>query len=122
MPDVLRTLAAYVPPGLVRAILADPSPPHLAENQTDYFSAATLFADVSGFTPLTEALAQKGLEGPEELTRLLNTYFSRMISLVEAEGGELVKFSGDAMTVIASPLNLTNSPPSASTTPIMRLK
>jgi class 3 adenylate cyclase len=62
--------------------------------------AAVLFADVSGFTPLAEILAQRGAEGPEELTRLLNSYFSRIIALLEGEGGEVVKFSGDALTVL----------------------
>jgi class 3 adenylate cyclase/predicted ATPase len=100
MTSLLRTLAAYVPPGIVRVTLreAPPSPP--TEATVDRFPAAVLFADVSGFTPLTEALAQKGAEGPEELTRLLNGYFSRMITLVEAQGGEVVKFSGDAVTVV----------------------
>jgi predicted ATPase/class 3 adenylate cyclase len=64
------------------------------------FPAAVLFADISGFTPLAEALAQSGEEGPEEMTRLLNAYFSRLIAAIEAEGGEVVKFSGDAVTVL----------------------
>jgi class 3 adenylate cyclase/predicted ATPase len=100
MTSLLRTLAAYVPPGVVRATLraVAPSPP--TEATAERFPAAVLFADVSGFTPLTEALAQKGAEGPEELTRLLNGYFSRMIDLIEAQGGEVVKFSGDAVTVV----------------------
>jgi class 3 adenylate cyclase/tetratricopeptide (TPR) repeat protein len=100
MTDLLRTLAAYVPPDIVRATLGGSSPAPPAEAQADRFPAAVLFADVSGFTPLTEALAQKGAEGPEELTRLLNGYFSRMIALIEAQGGEVVKFSGDAVTVV----------------------
>ena len=100
MSELLRTLAAYVPPNLIRATLSEAAPVIPTEAQADRFPAAVLFADVSGFTPLTEALAQKGLEGPEELTRLLNTYFTRMISLIEAEGGEVVKFSGDAVTVV----------------------
>ncbi len=100
MTDLLRTLAAYVPPDIVRATLSETSPAPATEAQADRFSAAVLFADVSGFTPLTEALAQKGAEGPEELTRLLNGYFSRMIALIEAGGGEVVKFSGDAVTVV----------------------
>jgi predicted ATPase/class 3 adenylate cyclase len=100
MSDLLRTLAAYVPPNIIRDTLteANPAPPTTA--WSDRFEAAVLFADVSGFTPLTEALARKGAEGPEELTRLLNTYFSRMIDLIEGEGGEVVKFSGDAVTVL----------------------
>ncbi len=97
---LLRSLATYVPPALVRAALTEPSPTVPVDAQSERFPAAVLFADISGFTPLTEALAQRGAEGPEELTRLLNSYFSRMIALVEAQGGEVVKFSGDALMVI----------------------
>jgi class 3 adenylate cyclase/tetratricopeptide (TPR) repeat protein len=100
MSNLLRTAAAYVPLSLTRAALdgllsRPPTEPHI-----ERFSAAVLFADVSGFTPLTEALGQKGSEGPEELTRLLNRYFSWMIAFVEAQGGEIVKFGGDALTVV----------------------
>jgi class 3 adenylate cyclase/tetratricopeptide (TPR) repeat protein len=59
-----------------------------------------LFADVSGFTPLTDALVQGGAEGPEELTRLLNAYFGQMIALVEEQGGEIVRFGGDSVTAL----------------------
>lgn len=100
MSEHLRLLATYVPPRIARAIAEEAEQPLIASARAERFHAAILFADVSGFTPLTEALAQKGSEGPEELTRLLNAYFTRMITLVEAEGGEVVKFSGDAMTVV----------------------
>jgi len=98
--NVLPILAAYVPPAVARAALRHSRPSLSHVPRADRFLAAVLFADVSGFTPLTEALAQKGPEGAEELTRLLNAYFGRMIALVEAEGGEVVKFGGDAVTVI----------------------
>ncbi len=94
----LAILASYVPPAVVRAIYRQPAVPTAPTVQR--FPAAVLFADVSGFTPLAEGLARLGPQGAEELTRLLNGYFSRMIALVEAEGGEVVKFSGDAMTVV----------------------
>jgi len=100
MPDLLRTLAAYVPPSIARAALKEASPAPPTKPEAERFRAAILFADISGFTPLTEALAQRGLEGPEELTRLLNGYFSRMIALIEAHGGEVAQFSGDAVTVV----------------------
>ncbi len=100
MADLLHQLAAYVPPSLVRETVTALAPTPPSEAHETRLAAAILFADVSGFTPLTEALAQKGAEGPEELTRLLNDYFSRMIALIEAEGGEVVKFSGDALTVV----------------------
>jgi predicted ATPase/class 3 adenylate cyclase len=98
MSDLLRTLAAYVPLHITRATLSERFPALPTQASTDRFPAAVLFADISGFTPLTEALAQQGSEGPEELTRLLNGYFSRMITLIKTEGGEVVKFSGDAVT------------------------
>lgn len=100
MSDLLKTIAAYVPPSITQAILANEAPQLSTAAEAGTVPGAVLFADVSGFTPLTEALAKKGAEGPEELTRLLNTYFSRMIALIEAEGGEVVKFSGDAVTVV----------------------
>jgi class 3 adenylate cyclase len=100
MFELLKTIATYVPPHIVRAALKTPSPQLPADLGVSNINAAVLFADVSGFTPLTEALGQRGSEGPEELTRLLNRYFSWMIAFIEAEGGEIVKFGGDALTVV----------------------
>jgi predicted ATPase/class 3 adenylate cyclase len=101
MANILQILAAYVPADIVRTTLSVSSPVPPAEAAANRFPGAVLFADVSGFTALTEDLArERPEEGPEELTRLLNGYFGRMIALIEAEGGEVVKFSGDAVTVV----------------------
>lgn len=59
--------------------------------------AAALFADISGFTSLSERLAKKGGEGVEELTRILNAYFGQLIAVVTSHGGDVVKFAGDAL-------------------------
>jgi len=61
---------------------------------------AALFADISGFTPLTVALAQElGLpRGAEELTRLLNQVYGVLIAEVHRYGGSVIGFSGDAIT------------------------
>ncbi|MBN1485607.1 MAG: tetratricopeptide repeat protein [Chloroflexia bacterium] len=98
MADLLQTLAPYVPYSLLRRAARAPAVP--TEPLAERFPAAVLFADVSGFSPLTESLAHQSAEGPEELTRLLNAYFGRIISLIEAEGGEVVKFGGDAVMVV----------------------
>lgn len=98
MSHALSAILPYLPPTLVRAALTQGIP--LNEIAATDIPAAILFADVSGFTPLTELLARRGAEGPEELTYVLNTYFSAMIDALEDEGGEVVKFSGDALTVL----------------------
>jgi len=59
--------------------------------------AAVLLADISGFTPLTESFMQRGLVGAEEISRLLNDYFGKLIELITAHGGDIVKILGDAL-------------------------
>jgi class 3 adenylate cyclase len=59
--------------------------------------AAVLFADVAGFTPISERLALIGPLGTEELTRILNQTFATLIAQVVAHGGSVARFSGDAL-------------------------
>ncbi|MBN2384335.1 AAA family ATPase [bacterium] len=63
----------------------------------NWIEGSVLFADVSGFTPMSEALSPLGAEGAELLTDILNDYFSEMISLVSEYCGEIMKFGGDAV-------------------------
>lgn len=70
-------------------------------------SGAALFADISGFTPLTNALVQHfgPRRGADELTRRLNTVYSALIAEIERFGGSVIGFSGDAITCwFAAPL------------------
>nr|MBA3764787.1 AAA family ATPase [Actinomycetota bacterium] len=64
------------------------------------FGAAALFADISGFTSMSEALAATGKGGSEEMTELLNDYFGTMVALVDAYGGSVTTFGGDALTAV----------------------
>ena len=59
--------------------------------------ATCCFVDISGFTALSERLARRGRIGAEELTEVLNHVFSRMLEVVYAKGGALLKFGGDAL-------------------------
>ena len=97
-PAILDTIASYLPALIVRRVVADPTP--LALPASEEHAAAVLFADISGFTALTERLAARGCEGAEQLTGLLNTYFGRLIDIVSAHGGDVVKFAGDALLAV----------------------
>lgn len=59
-----------------------------------------LFADITGFTPLTDRLvAQYGRRaGADTLVRLLNQVYPPLIAMVEKWGGSVIGFSGDALT------------------------
>lgn len=92
------SVTSYVPALLVRRTLM--SSKLLTVPEIERFEAAVLFADVSGFTSLTEQLAQHGATGVEELTFALNTYFGELIALTTAHGGDVVKFAGDALLVL----------------------
>ena len=94
----LEMLSVYVPPTVAR--LAIETPHQKIENLSRRFHAATVFADISGFTPLAEALALGGVRGAEELTTVLNRVFSALITTIESHGGHVVKFGGDALSMI----------------------
>jgi class 3 adenylate cyclase/tetratricopeptide (TPR) repeat protein len=57
-------------------------------------------ADLSGFTNLSERLARLGREGAEVLTEVLNNCFDRMIGVVTRDGGDILKFGGDALLML----------------------
>lgn len=66
----------------------------------DRVRGAGLFADISGFTSLTEALAVElgSQRGSEELTANLDRVFHAVIAELDRFGGEVIYFSGDAIT------------------------
>lgn len=96
--DLTELLASYVPRLIQRRVAQNPAPidAPLAED----FLAVVMFADISGFTALTERLAEKGATGVETLARILNDYFGQLIDVVYQHGGDVVKFGGDAVIAI----------------------
>jgi class 3 adenylate cyclase/tetratricopeptide (TPR) repeat protein len=61
---------------------------------------AAMLADVSGFTALTETLAEEGVAGAERLRDLINGCFSPLVDTVIEHGGEVVHFAGDAVLAV----------------------
>ena len=96
MRTLSRRLSAYLPMTLTRQLLQKGMPP-LAEPR--YLTAATMFADMSGFSQMAEALAVLGPRGAEELNRTLLMTFTALINAIHDSGGAVSHFHGDAMMV-----------------------
>ncbi|HNT74416.1 MAG TPA: adenylate/guanylate cyclase domain-containing protein [Anaerolineae bacterium] len=62
-----------------------------------WIEGTTLFADLTGFTPLTEHLRELGDEGAERLNTMLNDLFAAMLEPLTFARGELLEFAGDAI-------------------------
>jgi class 3 adenylate cyclase/tetratricopeptide (TPR) repeat protein len=85
---------AYVPRLLPAWAAAEQGPAHRVVD------GSLLLFDITGFTPLTERLARRGREGAEELSNLLDTVFSQLLMDAEDEGGDLLKWGGDALLLL----------------------
>lgn len=95
MPPILDTISSYVPAWVTHHVRGGPvHAPSLHRTE-----AAVLMADISGFTRLAETLSQHPA-GEEVLSHILNSYFGHLISLVEAHGGDVIKFAGDALIAL----------------------
>lgn len=72
----------------------------LGRELADRTRGAALFADISGFTPLSEALVKElgARRGAEEVTRQLDAIYNALISRLDLYRGSVVSFSGDAIT------------------------
>jgi len=70
------------------------------------FRGAVVFSDASGFTALTEQLAKKP-NGAELLSSCLNKFFTPLIDIITSFRGDVIKFSGDALTITFEPWNET---------------
>src|SRR5690625_6534181 len=84
--------AAYLPLDRRRALATGVNLPERA-------AGSALFADISGFTALTNRLTESlGLRrGAEELPRHLDLVYEALTSTVHTLGGSVISFSGDAI-------------------------
>ena len=111
-PALTELLASYVPRLIQNRVISDPAP--IAAPVSEDFQAAILFADISGFTRLTEGLAERGPTGVEDLARILNEYFGQLIDIVHEYGGDVVKFAGDAVIAVWNIVSDSEEPDSVS--------
>jgi class 3 adenylate cyclase len=76
-----------------------------------------LFADIRGFTSLTEYL------DPQEVILLLNHYMTSMTNIIELEGGVIDKYVGDAiMALYGAPVEMVDGAMRAIKTAILMIQ
>jgi class 3 adenylate cyclase len=90
--------ASYVPALILRRVAQKPE--RITEPITEHVDTAVLFADISGFTALTEKLAARGAVGMEELSQVISAYFGCLVDAIVDHGGDIVKFAGDALLAL----------------------
>ena len=98
-PPANDILASFLPGLLIQRLRRHPSLSPAAEQHF----GAVLFADISGFTALTERLAERGEEGAELVGRILNDYFGTLVDIIADHGGDVLQFAGDAVTALWLP-------------------
>jgi class 3 adenylate cyclase/predicted ATPase len=91
---LLEMVRAHLPAFLVERVLSDPAPGKIGGQ---FIHGTLLFADISGFTAMSERLSRVGREGAEEITSIVNRYFDTMLSILREQGGQLITFGGDAL-------------------------
>ena len=89
--SIPRKFDSYVPRVLLTRLATAP------EDLVQSLEGTMVFADVSGFTRLSERLARVGKEGAEHLVDTINACFSALLADAYAHGGSLLKFGGDAL-------------------------
>ena len=87
-------LTPYLPRVVVRE-LANAPPDGVAE-----LPGTLVFADVAGFTRLSERLARMGPEGAERISDAIGSSFAALLGVAYANGGGLLKFGGDALLLL----------------------
>jgi predicted ATPase/class 3 adenylate cyclase len=88
------SLGPYVPTFVVEWLRDRPAERHRAIDCT------LVFADISGFTRMTELLAGRGKIGSEEMAEVINATFTSLLSAAYAYEAGLIKWGGDATLLL----------------------
>ena len=90
--EILRdTFERFVSPSVVEQLLADPSQVQLGGRLQEI---TVLFADLEGFTSISERIE------PERLLGVLNDYHTLIVRVIQEHGGTVDKFMGDAVMAL----------------------
>jgi len=87
---IQETFGRYVDKNVAEELMKNPAALRLGGEKA---TVTILMSDLRDFTPLSEKLP------PEEVIKLLNQYFARMIAVIERFRGIIVDFYGDSILV-----------------------
>lgn len=88
LADISVKISKYLSPQVYKSIFSGERD---ASISTERKKLTVFFSDIKDFTATTERMQ------PEELTELLNQYFTEMSKIAEAHGATIDKFIGDAI-------------------------
>uniref|UniRef100_A0A452IIZ4 Guanylate cyclase domain-containing protein n=1 Tax=Gopherus agassizii TaxID=38772 RepID=A0A452IIZ4_9SAUR len=93
---IIGKVAAHVPDLIVYGDFSQEVP------FIESFDGVLLFADISGFTALTEKFSMDTSldRGADQLTQTLNHYVGDIVEEVLAYGGDILNFAGDALLAL----------------------
>lgn len=89
--QVKNALSRYVSPSVARQILSNLDDISLSGKRVD---GSVLFADIKGFTRISESIR------PEELVSMLNRYFTLVTNACEINHGMVDKYMGDGVMLV----------------------
>ena len=95
--DLASMLVSTVSPLVTDFVLANE--PRKTETFADDLPAIVLCADIAGFSVAGAALTRSDERGAEELRSIVSTVFGRVTDAIQQTGGQILQFSGDAVTV-----------------------
>ncbi|MFP2927146.1 adenylate/guanylate cyclase domain-containing protein, partial [Pyxidicoccus sp. 3LG] len=99
--SILASLVPYVPGAMLRRL--EHVEPH-ALPPVEPVRGAILVLDIAGFTPIVVSLSGAGPRGIDALQRLLTSYYTEMIDVVKAYGGDIYQFAGDSILASYEPV------------------
>ena len=80
--------------------------PELLKLGGDRRELSFLFADIVGFTPISEKYMKE--DDPEGLVELINKFLDAMSKVVLKNGGTIDKYMGDCLMILECPLDCPN--------------
>jgi adenylate cyclase len=91
-----KSFALYLAPAVIEKMMSSSKPPSLGGETR---RVTMFFSDVAGFSSFAETMS------PADLISLMNAYLSEMTDIIEAHGGFVDKYIGDAIVgVFGAPL------------------